>query len=207
MKEQQTTTVFGVLRSAILALLVGTLIFGPSMALAATNTANFGIAVTPVTPSNTLTLTSVDTTVLDLYKRAFLTDGTPIADSSTLPIGTTVKFLLYVDNFTGSPVSDLNISDTLAGFTYTAGTIKMLSNLPGCTANDGTCTTVEEATMFSTLDDVLLLPLNDDVSTAIDAAGFGTPALTITAGRTAGNQQLDMLLDQTWGLLFTTTIQ
>lgn len=203
MKKQQTTTVFGVFRSAILALLVGTLIFGPSMALAATNQASFGIAVAPATNSNIVTLFSVDTSGLQLFKRAFLADGTPIVDSSTLPIGTTVKFLLYVDNIAGAAVSDLNIADTLAGFTYTANSIKMLTNLPGCAANDGTCTAVEEAAMFATLDPTG--NLTDLVSTA-DAAGFGTPALTITAGRTAGNQQLDLLLDQTWGLLFTTTI-
>lgn len=202
MKEQKTTTVFGVLRSAILALLVGALIFGPSMALAATNSATFGIAVAPATASNTVTLFSVDTSGLQLFKRAFLSDGTAIADSSTLPVGTTVKFMLYVDNFAGAAVSDLNIADTLAGFTYTGPSIKMLTNLPGCAANDGTCTAAEEATMFGLLDPTGAL--NDDVTTTFDAAGIS--GATVSAGRTAGNQQLDLLLDQTWGLLFTTTI-
>jgi len=205
MNEQQTTTVFGLFRSAILALLVGTLILGPSMALAATNTASFGIAASPSINSNTVTLFSVDTTSLQLFKRAFLADGTPIVDSSTLPIGTTVKFMIYVDNFTGSAVSDLNITDTLTvgEFSYVSPSIKMLNTLANCAAADGTCTPAEEALMFTALDGAGAL--TDAISTA-DPVGYDIPSTTVSAGRTAGNQQLNIVSGQAWGLLFTTTI-
>jgi len=202
MKNHTATTLFGLARGTALALLVGTLLAGPSLALAATNTAQFGIGAAPSTASNTVTLFSADISGLQLFKRAFLDDGTPIADSTTLPIGTTVKFMIYIDNYTAASIDDLNIADALAGFTYTAGTIKMSTTLPNCLAGDGTCTVAEEGTMFTTLNG--LAALNDDVSTANDAAGFSGG--TISAGSTAGNQALDMLPNQAWGLLFTTTI-
>ena len=75
MKNHTATTLFGLARGTALALLVGTLLAGPSLALAATNTAQFGIGAAPSTASNTVTLFSADISGLQLFKRAFLDDG------------------------------------------------------------------------------------------------------------------------------------
>src|SRR5262249_49677957 len=95
----------------------------PQMALAATNTAVGNIAGVDadLNDSNTITLT---TTTLSLVKAAFLSDGTPISSGATLAKGTVVKFLIYMDNTTPTPVDSVNVSDALAAtFAYQAGTL------------------------------------------------------------------------------------
>ncbi|PLX97844.1 MAG: hypothetical protein C0623_14315 [Desulfuromonas sp.] len=136
-----------------------------------------------------------------LYKRAFSSDGTPIINSSSLPTGSEIKFLLYINN-KGALISDINVLDVLdtTTFSYVENSLKMDNTVGECAAN--TCTTFEEGLIFSAVDDNLPLDksinndgvLYDDISTI--EAGEGT----------AGNGQVNVNANSVWALLFSVTI-
>ena len=113
-----------VLRTAVLAAIAGMLFLAATPSMAAINTGTGSIAGVPadLTDSDDFVL---NTTTLQLIKRAYLADGTVIPDGSSLPKGTVVKFIIYVNNNTILPVDDVSIQDALAGaFAYTANSIK-----------------------------------------------------------------------------------
>ena len=105
------------------ALLAVTLLASP--VYAATNQALGSIAGIDLDldDSNVVTLNSQG---LALVKRAFLTDGTALTGdgSETLPRGTTVRFLVYVNNPTDVAVADIRVTDTMdlaSGFSFVPG--------------------------------------------------------------------------------------
>jgi hypothetical protein len=171
------------------------LAFGPVIAMAATNQATGNIAgdATALTGSNTITLT---TTTLALVKAAFLNSGVQVTSGSSLPKGTLVKFLLYIDNTTAVAADSVNVTDVLAAtFAYQTGTIKVdTTQATGATvaaiyaaANAGTATT--------------------DLVSAADQAGYTAGSLTISAGQTAGNGKVLVPAGKVWALVFSTKMQ
>ncbi len=140
--------------------------------------------------------------VLSIAKRAFQPDGTPIPSGSTLPQGTPVKFLIYVNN-SGGLVADVSLQDILApSFGWKNGSLKLDSSLSSCAAI--TCTPAEEATIFA----------------AVDAGSGGTDAVdgdvvSYTAGSTTvdvgdrvqTNARLDIPGNRIWAVLFTVLLQ
>ncbi len=62
-------------------------------------------------PPDAATL-SIEYTILDIVKRAFLFDGTPIPTSATIPSGVAFKYLLYI-NDPGAARSDVSVRDVL----------------------------------------------------------------------------------------------
>ncbi len=135
-----------------------------------------------------------------LVKRAFLADGTPLADSDTLPRGTLVKYLLYINN-RGSVLNDASVQDILAAaFLYQTGTLKVDNTVAECAAAD--CTAGEEATIFSAIDD------NAASTDAVDGDVVSITGSTIDAGnQNAANAQLDIAANKVWALLFTVKMQ
>ncbi|MFN0151651.1 MAG: hypothetical protein ACKVU1_13185 [bacterium] len=169
--------------------------FAPSSALAVVvpNTATGTIAGVDadLTDSNTF---NINSTTLGLVKTAFLSDGTPIADGADVPKGTTVKFMIYVDNTTGIAVNDVSISDVLnAAFAYQAGTIKV-------DASEATGAT--EADIYAAVN--AAAALTDAVSGA-DAAGI--TVATISAGSDASNAVVNVAANTVWALLYTVKVQ
>jgi|GEM_PF-2117771 len=135
-----------------------------------------------------------------MSKRAFLTDGTPIADGSTLPIGTNVNFLLYINN-AGGIKNDVSVQDVLdPAFLYQASSMRVDNSLPQCATSP--CTAAEEAAIFTAVKagSIATDTINGDVASISGS--------TINAGNAvAANGQLDIAANRIWALLFSVTIQ
>jgi hypothetical protein len=176
-------------RLTLLVLVLGT----PGLALAADNTATGDIAgqAADLTDSNVFTINS---TTLALVKAAFLTDGTALASGTNVPKGTNVRFLVYVDNTTPIPVSDVNAADVLdALFAYQAGTIKV---------DNSVATGATAAAIYASVNATAAL---GDAVDGSDVAGIA--GATVSAGSAAGNQQLDVAASSVWAMLFEVEVQ
>ncbi|PLX97843.1 MAG: hypothetical protein C0623_14310 [Desulfuromonas sp.] len=198
--KKHLETIFGTLRSVLLATVTAAIIFGPTSALAADNQATWNVAGAAQTPSNIVSISSVDVSGLSLVKAAFLTsDNSAISSPATLPIGTSIDFVIYIDNDTGFAVSDVNINDQLnALFAYQlppASTIKVY-NLTGT-----------GATAQAIYDDVRNLGTAQTNATGDDFASYDAPTTTISAGRIAGNTQVDLTVGTVWAMMFTVVLQ
>ena len=104
----------------------------PEAVIAATNIGRGNWGADPqspdtdgITDSAAVTINSV---AISVVKKAFVDDntGTEIPSGSTVAGGTIVKFLIYVDNPTGTNLVDVRADDLLdeTAFTYQAGSLK-----------------------------------------------------------------------------------
>lgn len=164
----------------------------------------------PILPTNTIdsgnTIAWFDRGTL--IKRAFLSsDNSALADTTILPRGTLVKFLIYINNL-GSIINDISVRDVLdAAFLYQGVTETGTSSLKINTATAGcallTCTAGEEATIFSDVDATLVL---DEVANFSDVVSFS--GLTIDAGNQfTVNLQANAAANMVWALSFEVKIQ
>jgi uncharacterized repeat protein (TIGR01451 family) len=184
---------------ALLAGMASMIISVSAFAADNTGTGDIGGVAADLTNSNTFTLNS---TTLAITKRAFLADGTALTSGATLPRGTVVKFMLYVNNNTAVAVNDISMQDVLdATFSYQAGTIKVDNSVANCAA--ATCTGPEEAAIYTAVDAASALTdaAGDDV--ASHAAG------TINLGNSVvgTNAQLNAAANTVYAVLFTVTMQ
>ena len=178
---------------AAVVLVTVAMIASASMSFAADNQAAGDIAGNAGNLGNSNIFT-INSTQLSLVKAAFLTDGTPIANNSTVAKGTPVKFLIYLDNTTAVPVDSVNVNDVLAAaFVYQPNTIR-ISN----TVNSGSTV----AAIFAAAD--AASALSDAVSNA-DVAGI--TGATISAGAAAGNGLVTVPASKVWAVLFTVRVQ
>jgi uncharacterized repeat protein (TIGR01451 family) len=172
-------------------------------AQAATNTGTGDIAGVPgdLTPSNTVTLTSA---TLALIKRAFLTDGTALTSGASLPKGTLVKFMIYINNNTTVGANDVSVQDALAvGFAYQSGTIKTSNTFANCLA--ALCTPAEEALIYAAVN----TGAAKTDGTPDDVASYTVGTTTIDLGNqnVATNTQLDIAASKVWAVIFTVKMQ
>lgn len=137
---------------------------------------------------------------LAIVKRAFLLDGTPVADSSVLPRGTLFRFLIYVNN-PGGAVSDVSLLDALdAAFVYQTGTLSFDSSTPSCAA--GGCTPAQEAAADAAASS------GTSGTDAIDGDVLSYTAGTVAAGNQFNaNAQLDLPSARVWAMVFAARIQ
>lgn len=168
-------------------------VLSASSAMAADNTATGDIAggAGTVTNSNTFTINS---STLALVKSAFLADGTPVVSGTSVPRGTLVKFLIYMDNTTIVPADSVNVSDVLAAqFVYQPGTIKVDNTVAtGATA----------AAIYASVN--ATAAITDAVSGA-DVAGV--TGSTISAGLSAGNALVAVPASRVFAVLFSVRVQ
>ena len=138
---------------------------------------------------------------LSVVKRAFTSTGGAIPDGSTIAVGTTVKFMLYINNKTDSLLSDVSIRDVLAAnFSYQAATIKVVNPAAACALL--ACTGAEESTMFGVADAAAAK------TDAVDADTASFAALTVDVGNQfAANGQQDVTAQSRLVALFTVTVQ
>ena len=177
--------------AGLAALALGILVLAPVGAQAADNTATGDIAGVgaDLDDSNTFTLNS---TTLALLKTAFQS-GVELSSGDTLPKGTLVQFMIYVDNATAFGVNDINVSDLLdVGFSYQLGSIKV---------DNSEATGATTAAIYAAVNaTVALTDLNDG-----DVAGIS--GATITAGTTGGNGAVNAAASTVWAMLFDVTVQ
>ncbi len=174
----------------------------PGAALAAPNQGTGDVAGDPaaLVDSNVFNLLSTGS-ALTLVKRAFLADGTPIAPGSTLPTGTLVKFMIYVNNQSSIQINDVSMQDVLDPlFLYQGGTIKVDSSVANCAA--AACTPAEEAAVFAAAD------ASGALSDGVDADVASFAGVTVDAGnQNAANGQMDAPANRVLALVFTVRMQ
>jgi hypothetical protein len=135
---------------------------------------------------------------LDIVKRAFWPDGTPIPTGATIPSGVEFKYLLYINN-PGVARTDITIRDVLdPAFLYQAGTIQVDNSLAECGV--AVCTPVEEQAIFTAVGGAAVV--SDAID--LDVASFTVAGTTIDAGNgNVGNLQLDINGSAVWAILFS----
>ena len=152
--------------------------------------------------SNVFNLSSTGSGLV-LVKTAFLTsDATQLSDNDTVPSGTSVDFMIYINNESSVAINDVSIQDVLdAAFTYQAGTIKIDNSIVDCGA---TCDTTEEAAVYAAA--ILTAALSDGVDG--DTARYDIPTLTVDAGdeNVVGNGTLNVAANTVLALVFTVVV-
>jgi len=168
----------------------------PGSAMAAPNqgTGDIGGIDADLTNSNIFSLSS---TTLALTKMAFLADGTQLTTGATLPRGTEVRFVIYVDNTTLFPITDVSIQDVLdPAFAYQTGSMKY-NNTLAAGASDALIYTTVNAVAATVATDAI----SDDVASAV--------GVTIDVGNSVvgTNTQVDIAANSVWAILFRALMQ
>jgi uncharacterized repeat protein (TIGR01451 family) len=177
------------------------LIATPTLLMAADNVGTGDIGGDPLALTDSPAFT-LDSTTLALVKRAFDSNGDAIASNSTLPRGTQVKFMIYVNNNTPVPINDVSIQDVLdATFAYVNGTIKVDNTTGNCAA--AVCTALEEETIFDNTDDNVAL---NDLVDADVASYDGTDTIDVGDGN-AANGTVNVAANTVYAVVFTVTMQ
>ncbi len=137
-----------------------------------------------------------------LFKEAFFnSDNTALTSGDTLPAGTSVDFLIYVNNDADVAILDVGIRDTLVGFTYVPGTIHVLNTTVEC-VTPLACTLAEEQTIY---DDARAAGLSSD-GINDDNASFTGTTLEVGDNITVGNTQQDAAANVVLAVVFTATL-
>jgi len=147
-------------------------------------------------PDNFYTLGPEIMFALEIVKRAFETDGTPIPTGSTVPDFLEFKYLLYINN-PNVARTDVTVRDVLdAAFQYQAGTIQVDNSVVECALT--VCTAAEELVIFTAVN--AAVPLSDAADG--DVASYTGASIDAGDGNVA-NLQLDINADRVWAILFS----
>ena len=139
---------------------------------------------------------------LALVKTAFMTsDGSPIASGATVPQGTFVDFMIYVNNQGSVAINDVSIQDVLdALFVYQAGTIRIDNSVANCAL--AACDSTEEAAIYAAAS---VVAANTD---GVDGDTSSFAGVTVDAGNQAvANAQLNVAANSVLALVFTVQVQ
>jgi len=185
----------------IAALMLGVFLMLSSVAQAATNTAVGNIAGDGLLldDSNIFELIASTPT---LVKAAFLTStNLALNDGDTLPKGTSIDFLIYINNETDIDLVDVGIIDALAGFTYVGSSLHVLNTTAECGAT--LCDAAEELNIYN-----LARVAGAARSDGVDGDGASESGGTIEVGdnTTAGNGTQNALANFVLALVFTATL-
>lgn len=139
---------------------------------------------------------------LDIVKRAFLPDGTPISTGATIPNTLEFKYLLYINN-TGIGRADVTVRDVLdPAFQFQAATIQVDNSVAECAL--AVCTAAEEQAIFTAVNAAGFM--SDAVDG--DVASYSGASSSVDAGNgNVANLRLDILTDKVWALLFSVRMQ
>jgi uncharacterized repeat protein (TIGR01451 family) len=180
------------------------LVMLPSISMAATNTGTGDVGGTALTPGSF----DLSAQQLALFKRAFLeSTGNALNDGDTLPSGTAVQFMIYLNNDTDIAATDVSVQDVLpAAFVYdnAVDSIKV-GTVASSTCALPTCTAGEEKTIFDTINGLGALTNGP----GDDAVSYTVATTTIDAGdgSETTNTQVDVAADTIWAMVFTVTMQ
>ena len=189
----------------IAALMLGVLLTLGSVVQAEENTGTGDVAgdSAALVDSNVFVLNSSGA-ALTLYKRAFLTsDGTQLTSGDTLPSGTLVDFMIYVNNSGSIAVNDLSIEDVLGPlFIYKTGTIRV-DNSQTCAA--AVCVPGEEPAIYAAAAGAAV---GSDAAAAGDTVSFdGTATINVGNAVEAANDQQDAAASSVLAVVFTVQMQ
>ena len=139
---------------------------------------------------------------LVLVKTAFMTsDGSPIVSSSSVPQGTSVDFMIYVNNESSVAINDISIQDVLDPlFVYQATSIRVDNSVADCGA---TCDTTEEAAIYLAASGA---GANTDAVDLADTSSI--TGVTVDAGNeNVTNGQLNVAANTVLAVVFTVQVQ
>jgi hypothetical protein len=185
----------------IAALMLGVfLTLGPA-AQAALNTGTGDVAGdgAALGTSNAFDLSSSG--ALTLVKTAFLTvSGAQLTSTDTVPAGTSVDFMIYLNNESSVAINDVSIQDVLdVAFTKGVDNIHIDTAVADCGAS---CDATEEAAIYTSA--IGTGPLTD--AAGDDTVSFA--ALTVNAGNSVvgTNTRLDVPANRVLALVFTVVV-
>ena len=191
---------YGKIMQRIAALMLAAFLCASPMAQAATNTALGDIDgdTNDLGNSNDFVL---NTFVSELQKRAFLTVGnTALTSGDTLPAGTSVDFLIYLNNEGAIDIDDVGILDTLVGFTYVPNSLHVLNTTAACV---GGCSLAQELTIYT---NALAAGVKTDDPDDDEASFDGIDTVEVGNTVTTGNTRQDALANFVLALVFTATL-
>ena len=140
---------------------------------------------------------------LTLVKTAFLNStGVQLTSGDTLPAGTMVDFMIYVNNTASVAVTDTSIQDVLDPlFVYQAGSIRVDNSVGDCAAV--ACTPAEEAAIYAS---AIAVAASTDAVDAPDVASFA--GVTVDVGdENVLNGQQDAAANSVLAVVFTVQVQ
>ena len=194
---------YGNITQRIAALMLGVLLTLSQVAQAETNTGTGDIAgvAGDLVDSNIFTLTASTPT---LVKTAFLAGGgAALTTGDSVPAGTSVDFMIYLNNEASIDINDVTIQDALTGFTYTAGTIRVFNGTPSGACLDPTaCTQAEEIVIYDAVRGTAVLL---DGVAAGDVASFVGTQVDI-GDEVQANAQQDVAANTILAVVFTATL-
>ena len=194
---------YGKIMQRLAALMLGAFLFASPMAQAAVNTALGDIAGDGLLLDNSNPFT-LNRSTPTLVKTAFLAGGgAALTSGDVLPAGTSIDFLIYLNNEANVAILDVSIQDALAGFTYTPGTIRVLNTTLSTVCADPTaCTAGEEVTIY---DDVRVTGALLDTVELGDAASFNSTQVDV-GDQVQANAQQDVSASTILAVVFTATL-
>ena len=135
---------------------------------------------------------------LDIVKRAFWLDGTPIPTGATVPSGVEFKYLLYINN-PNVARTDISVRDVLdPAFQYQPGTTQVDNSVAQCAAVS--CSAADELAIFTAVDGTAF----QTDATGDDVASYTGGSLSVDAGnQNVANPQLDINANAVWAVMFS----
>jgi hypothetical protein len=186
------------------ALMLGVLLTLGSVAQAADNIGVGDVAGDPaaLVDSNTFVLNSSG--ALTLVKTAWLTvGGTPIVSGTTLPAGTQVDFMIYVNNKSDLQIDDVTIADTLdALFLYgPADNIRVDNAVVECSL--AACDPAEELAIYNA---ARVVGAGTD-AVGGDSVSYVAPTVDVGNENQGGNTQQNAAANSVLAVVFTVAVQ
>ncbi|RLC56157.1 MAG: hypothetical protein DRI30_06345 [Chloroflexi bacterium] len=186
------------------ALMLGVLLTLGSVAQAANNQGFGDVAgdTNALGNSNIFVLNSSG--VLTLVKTAWLTaDGTPITSTTTVPAGTQVDFMIYVNNKSDLQIDDVTIRDTLdLLFSYNApDDIRVDNAVVECALT--ACTVIEQQAIY---DAAILVGAGTDAVSGVDSVSYTGTSVNVGNANEANAQQ-NAAANSVLAVVFTVTVQ
>ena len=185
------------------ALMLGVLLTLGSVAQAANNQGFGDVNGVDAALGNSNVFVLNSSGALTLVKTAWLTaDGTPITSTTTVPAGTQVDFMIYVNNKSDLQIDDVTIRDTLdALFSYNApDDIRVDNAVVECALT--ACTVIEQQAIY---DAAILVGAGTDAVSGVDSVSYTGTSVNVGNANEANAQQ-DAAANRVLAVVFTVTV-
>ena len=189
------------LTQQLAAFMLGAFLILSPVAEAALNTGTGDVAGDGTALADSVAFELLSSGALALVKTAFLTSsGAQLTTGATLPAGTLVDFLIYVDNKSSIQVDDTSIQDVLnALFAYQATTIRVDNSVASCAG--ASCTGPEEVAIYAAA--AATAALTD----AVDADAASITGTTVDVGNeNVANGQLNAAANSVLAVVITVPV-